>query len=217
MKESNYKLKEGFWFGLVKLPILIIVIGIAFLILYSSLRYLNPSYKNGYLTGNQLPYFSVFRFGLIIHLIVAPLLILSSSILLFFKLETKKPKTHRLIGRFTIYLGVAFLIPSGLILSYYAIGGMAGQIIFFILTILTFSALLKALFEAKNKNFNNHRKWVIRFYILLTSAIWLRLNMFFGSYFFSLGGVEFYLLAALLSWVPQLLIAELFFITKRST
>jgi len=216
MKESNYKRKEGYWFGLVKLPLLLVVVGIACLILYSSLRYLNPNYANGYLAGNKLPYLSVFRIGLIVHLFVAPLLILSSSILLFFKLETKKPKTHRLIGRWTIYLGVFFLIPSGLILSYYAIGGTKGQILFFTLTIFTLFALFRALFEAKNKNFNSHRKWVIRLYILLTSAIWLRLNMFFGSYFLGLSGVEFYLLAALFSWVPQLFIVELLFLRKNS-
>jgi|GEM_PF-1164634 len=215
MSESNYKRKEGFWFGLAKIPLLLIVIGIAGLIFYSSLRYVNPSFENGYLSGNNLPFFSLFRFGLIIHLFVAPFLILSSSILLFFKLETKNPNLHRLIGRSTIYLGILFLVPSGLILSYYAIGGFMGQLLFFSLTILTFISLVRALFAAKNRDFKMHRKWVIRFYILLTSAIWLRLNMFIGSYYLGFNGVDLYLSSAVLSWVPQLFFTEILFLKNK--
>lgn len=214
MNESNYRRKEGFWFGLGKIPLLIIILGIASLIFYSSIRYLNPSFENGYLSGNKFPYLSVFRIGLIVHLISAPFLVFSSSLLLFFKIEKKKPRLHRLIGKLTIYSALLFLIPSGLILSYYAIGGLIGQIIFFSLTLLTFISIVKALLEARNRNFTLHRKWVIRFYILLTSAIWLRLNMFIGSYFFHLSGVDFYLIAAVLSWVPQLIITELLFLRK---
>lgn len=216
MNESNYKRKEGFWFGLGKIPLLIIILGIASLIFYSSIRYLNPDFENGYLSGNKFPYLSVFRIGLIVHLIIAPFLVFSSSLLLFFKLERRSPRLHRMIGRLTVYSAFLFLIPSGFILSYYAIGGLVGQILFFSLTFLTFISVARALFEARNRNFALHRKWIIRFYILLTSAIWLRLNMFIGSYFFHFNGVDFYLTAAALSWIPQLIITELLFLRKKA-
>lgn len=216
MSESNYKRKEGFWFGLGKIPLLIIILGIASLIFYSSRRYLNPDFENGYLSGNKFPYLSVFRIGLTVHLIIAPFLVFSSSLLLFFKLEKKSPRIHRVIGRLTVYTAFLFLIPSGFILSYYAIGGLVGQLLFFSLTFLTLISVARALFEARNRNFTLHRKWMIRFYILLTSAIWLRLNMFIGSYFFHLNGVDFYLTAAALSWVPQLIIAEFLFMRNKA-
>jgi uncharacterized membrane protein len=216
MNESNYKRKEGFWFGLGKIPLLIIILGIASLIFYSSVRYLNPDFENGYLSGNKFPYLSVFRIGLIVHLIIAPFLVFSSSLLLFFRLERRSPQLHRVIGRLTVYSAFAFLIPSGFILSYYAIGGLVGQLLFFSLTFLTMISVARALFEARNRNFTLHRKWMIRFYILLTSAIWLRLNMFIGSYFFDFNGVNFYLSAAALSWIPQLIIIELLFLRKKT-
>jgi uncharacterized membrane protein len=216
MNESNYRRKEGFWFGLGKIPLLIIILGIASLIFYSSVRYLNPDFENGYLSGNKFPYLSVFRIGLIVHLIIGPFLVFSSSLLLFFKLERRSPRLHRVIGRLTVYSAFVFLIPSGFILSYYAIGGIVGQILFFSLTFLTFITVARALFEARNRNFTLHRKWIIRFYILLTSAIWLRLNMFIGSYFFHLNGIDFYLTAAALSWIPQLIFAELLFLRKKA-
>jgi uncharacterized membrane protein len=216
MSENNYKRKEGFWFGLGKIPLLIIILGIASLIFYSSVRYLNPDFENGYLSGNKFSYVSVFRIGLIVHLIIAPFLVFSSSLLLFFKLEKKSPRMHRVIGRLTVYSAFVFLVPSGFILSYYAIGGLVGQILFFSLTLLTSFTLARALFEARNRNFTFHRKWMIRFYILLTSAIWLRINMFVGSYFFQLNGVDFYLASAALSWIPQLIITELIFLRKKA-
>ena len=216
MSESNYKRKEGFWFGLGKIPLLIIILGIASLIFYSSVRYLNPGFENGYLSGNKFPYLSVFRIGLIVHLIIAPFLVFCSSLLLFFKLEKKSPRIHRVIGRLTVYTAFLLLIPSGFILSYYAIGGLIGQLLFFSLTFLTLISVARALFEARNRNFALHRKWMIRFYILLTSAIWLRLNMFIGSYFFHFNGVDFYLTAAALSWIPQFIIAEFLFLRNKA-
>jgi hypothetical protein len=87
-------------------------------------------------------------------------------------------------------------------------GGFLGKFLFLSLTTLSVISLINGFRAAVNKSFVLHQQWMIRFYILLPSALWLRLNMFVFFSLFGMGEWQ-YLCAAFLSWVPQLLIFEI--------
>lgn len=212
MKRKSFNRKENSWFGLAKLILVVSIIALGTLLFVVSSKYFDPSFKSGYLIGRSHESLDLFRVMVLVHLISASLLLLITTFLVFYRIEEQWPSLHRISGKIVLLTGILALVPSGYYLSYFALGGLAGKLLFSLLTSLSLISLINIYRQAIQRSFHAHRKWVIRFYIFLTSALWLRLNMFIIFYHF--GSTEKnYLIAALLSWVPQLLIFE--FIHRR--
>lgn len=207
MKERFFNRKENSWFGPVKVVLVPIILVFGALLFYVSTKYFDFADHSGYLNGRTTNLL-FFRFSVIIHLISASVLLMTTTALIFFRLELKWPRLHRTLGKVSLVIGLLFLVPTGLHLSYHSMGGILGKIIFYSLSLLTFLSLLYGYYSAIKGSFDQHKRWMTRFYILLTSALWLRLNMFILFYFFGTGEWQ-YLTASFLSWVPQLLIFEM--------
>lgn len=209
MKRKSSNLNESTWSGPARLVLAGTILLIGLLLFLSSSRYFDFSNHSGFLLGKTTDGDNTVRWIVILHLISASLLLVSTTFLIFFRLEKKSPILHRTIGKSTLLIGLLSLVPSGLYLSGSAMGGSAGKFLFLSLSLLTLICIVFGYRTAKNRSFIQHRFWMIRFYILLTSALWLRLNMFVIFSFFGAGEKQ-YLFAVIGSWVPQLLIFEIF-------
>lgn len=120
---------------------------------------------------------------------------------------------HRWLGR--IYL-VSVLSGgiAGLALSFTAVGGLSGRIGFGMLAVLWLITAAFAYIRIRNYDIESHRRWMIRNYALTFAAVTLRLwlPILIGS------GHDFpeaYTTVAWLSWVPNLIVAEI--IASRSS
>lgn len=193
--------------GLVKTIVSIITVGIAGLILFGAISYLHRVEKTGYLLlipDNQL---NLIRWTIGLHGLSAFILILFSSILIFGKIENSWPEIHKKIGKTTIFLSIIILIPTGYILSFLNTSGEKASVLFTILTTLCLITLVNGWRKIRSGDQMSHHIWMKRYYILLTSAIWLRINMFIAFVFFT-PNQDIYFYCALLSWVPQLIVYE---------
>jgi uncharacterized membrane protein len=146
-----------------------------------------------------------------VHALVSFVLLLTSGTLIFFRIEQYYPTVHRLAGKFTVVLAILVVVPTGFILSFHALGGILGKLIFALLTLLSLISISLGFYFAIKRSIPIHRKWMLRFFILLTSAIWLRINLFICFQVKWVISESDYLWCAVLSWVPQLLLLELFF------
>jgi hypothetical protein len=113
---------------------------------------------------------------------------------------------HRWFGR--IYLvGVLTGGIAGFLLSFTAQGGIAGRIGFGMLAVLWIVTAVFAYVRIREYDLESHRRWMIRNYALTFAAVtlrlWLPLLMASGYDF-----REAYVTVAWLSWVPNLLVAE---------
>jgi hypothetical protein len=125
------------------------------------------------------------------------------------KLLWKRPKVHRTVG--LLYWVVVLFIasPTGFIMAIHANGGLPARTSFVMLSLLWFATTLLAMIAIKNKQWELHGEWMLRSYALTLSAITLR----FYALLFDLFQVharpqEVYITIAWLSWVPNLIIAE---------
>ena len=211
MKGTNLSQRVEFLSGLVRAFIALLVLSIGLGIFFLSLKYLDPNFNTGYFANRDANFLSVFRIAVIVHSISATLILLLSTPMVFFRFEKKRPSLHRIMGKIVFWCSIILLVPSWYILSNEALGGISGKTVFFGLTTLTMISLWQGVKSAQKKKYGRHKRWMIRFYILLTSAIWLRINLFL--LFILIGTVtqEDYILAAILSWIPQLIIAEILF------
>jgi len=121
--------------------------------------------------------------------------------------RNKYLKLHRLLGRLYL-MGVLVGGVSGFYMSFTAYGGLPARIGFGMLAVLWLASGTMAFLRIRRGNVQAHREWMIRNYAVTFSAVTLRLWLLL----FIVSGSEVeaaYISVAWLSWVPNLLIAEL--------
>lgn len=124
------------------------------------------------------------------------------------KLLQNNPRLHRIFGY--IYVTDVLLItgPAGLVMGFYANGGLFSRIAFVSLAILWIFFSAMALIRAKQKNFKAHRNYMIRSYALTLSALTLRAWKYGITNTMTLPPMDVYRVVAWLGWVGNLLVAE---------
>lgn len=119
------------------------------------------------------------------------------------------PRLHRTFGY--IYVADVLLItgPAGLLMGFYANGGLPSKIAFVTLAIgwITFTAI--ALIKAKQGDYAAHRQFMIRSYALTLSAVTLRAWKWSITNSVELPPMDVYRAVAWLGWVPNIIVAEL--------
>jgi len=124
------------------------------------------------------------------------------------RLLKQQPKLHRTLGY--IYVVDVLLItgPAGLLMGFYANGGIPSRIAFVTLAVVWIFCTAMALVKARKKDFKAHRQYMIRSYALTLSALTLRAWKYAITNSFELPPMDVYRAVAWLGWVPNLLFAE---------
>jgi len=174
-----------------------------------ALSFLNPDFEHGFLAGKE-ELFNGFWFpsGLYLHAFTAPVTLFLVSLLVLYRIE-KYVVIHRFLGRSALILLFIVVIPSGWVLSYFAMGGSLGKFAFFVLTSYTAFAAFQGYTAIRNKHTRLHRYWMLEVLLLLSSAIVLRLLLVLFQKQFAWFGDTPYATAAILSWVPSIVLMKL--------
>ena len=124
-------------------------------------------------------------------------------------LQRNRPRIHRTMGY--IYTIDVLLItgPAGLVMGFYANGGISSRIAFVSLACLWIFFTAMALYKARNKDFKAHRNYMIRSYALTLSALTLRAWKYGINNSFELPPMDVYRTVAWLGWTLNLAVAEL--------
>jgi hypothetical protein len=124
------------------------------------------------------------------------------------RIQRDRPRLHRTMGY--IYVTDVLLItgPAGLLMGFYANGGITSRIAFVTLALLWIFCTAMALIKARQKDFKAHRQFMIRSYALTLSALTLRLWKYAITNSFELPPMDVYRSVAWLGWVPNIIIAE---------
>ncbi len=124
------------------------------------------------------------------------------------RLRSDYPKFHRVAGY--IYAMDVLLItgPAGLLMGFYANGGITSRIAFILLAVgwIYFTAM--AVIKARSGDYDAHRDYMIRSYALTVSALTLRAWKWSINNSVELPPMDVYRAVAWLGWVPNLLFAE---------
>jgi uncharacterized membrane protein len=140
-------------------------------------------------------------FGASVALLLGPLQFLKG-------LRAARPGLHRALGWAYLALGVGVGGLAGLYVAFFAFGGAVSTSGFAVLAVVWLYTGARAVLAAKRRDFDTHRRWMVRNFALALAAVTLRigLGIGFGS---GLPFEVFYPPLAWLSWVPNLLLAEL--------
>ncbi len=118
------------------------------------------------------------------------------------------PKVHRSLGYLYAVDVVLVTGPAGLLMGFYANGGLTSKFAFVTLACLWVFCTVMAVVKARKGDFVSHRNYMIRSFALTLSAITLRAWKFSFNNLFELPPMDVYRAVAWLGWVPNLLVAE---------
>ena len=160
------------------------------------------------------------RIAFFVHVFSSMFALLAGFTQFSTRLLRNRPKLHRAFGY--MYVTDVLLVtgPAGLLMSFYANGGISSRIAFIMLSVLWISFTAIALYKAKQKDFKAHRVFMIRSFALTLSAVTLRVWKVLLANYSDVLPMDRYRIIAWLGWTLNLLVAELiiyYYIKKRLT
>lgn len=123
-------------------------------------------------------------------------------------LQRKNSPLHRVLGYIYVVNILAVTGPAGLIMGFYANGGLLSRVAFVLLAALWIFFTAMALVKARQKDFRSHRYYMIRSYALTLSALTLRAWKYAITNTMSLPPMDVYRVVAWAGWGINLLVAE---------
>jgi len=183
---------------------------LALYIAFVSYRYLMPGMPGG------APPIMANRFAdpfLPVHAGLAATALLIGPFQFWGRRDGRRAVWHRLTG--TLYMAACLLsAPAGLML---ALGSTAGPVAtagFGLLALAWFFTTVQGLRTVLAGRYAEHRKWMIRSFALTFAAVTLRLYLP-ASAMLGLDMGQAYVAISWLAWIPNLLIAEWFMLSRR--
>jgi uncharacterized membrane protein len=148
------------------------------------------------------------RIAFFIHVYASIWVLLAGFTQFSKRIQRNNPRLHRTMGY--IYVTDVLLItgPAGLLMGFYANGGLTSRIAFVTLALLWIFCTAMALIKARQKNFKAHRRFMIRSYALTLSALTLRAWKYAITNSFELPPMDVYRAVAWMGWVINLGVAE---------
>lgn len=151
----------------------------------------------------------VWRIAFFTHVFTSMLVLFAGFTQFSKSLLKRNPLLHRRLG-YVYVINILFVTgPSGLIMSFYANGGIYSIIGFILLSVLWMGSTGMALYKATKKDFVGHRAFMIRSYALTLSALSLRAWKVLFATFTDIGPMDRYRIIAWLGWGLNLIVAEI--------
>lgn len=170
--------------------------------------YFPPRFDSLFLEGREATFQGMYRVAFYIHIFVGPIALINGLILLSETIRKRCGKLHRMLGRVQVAVLVCLLLPSSLVMSQHAYGGWLAGLSFAALSLLTGICAILGVKYARERKFVQHRRWMLRTFILLCSAVVLRLISGMLDTI-KVSHPEFaYIIASWCSWLLPLLIFE---------
>ncbi|MCX7744233.1 MAG: DUF2306 domain-containing protein [Flavobacteriales bacterium] len=162
-------------------------------------------------TKTDVYHLDVWRIGFYMHVFSSVLLLIAGGTQFSGFILHRYPSLHRIMG--WIYVIVLLLIsgPGAAVMALYANGGLPAKASFTLLTFLWYVFTIAAFIFAMKKKWILHARFMLRSYALTFSAVTLRLLvfLFISTRWIQAKPQEIYVTVAWLSWVPNLIVAEL--------
>jgi uncharacterized membrane protein len=150
----------------------------------------------------------VWRNAFFVHVYMSIWVLLAGFTQFSQALRSTYPKLHRAFG-YIYAVDVLFITgPAGLIMGFYANGGLTSKLSFVVLATSWIAVTAMAVKKAKEGDYDAHRDFMIRSYALTLSALTLRAWKWGINNAVELPPMDVYRAVAWLGWVPNILLAE---------
>jgi hypothetical protein len=176
--------------------------------------YLPPNFAADFLRGRQSYFWGTYQWAFYAHIVAGPITLILGLALMSERFRLRFPAWHRRLGKTQIMLVLLFLAPSGFWMAFYTLAGPWAATGFAALAIATAMCALLGWTAAMAKRFAEHRRWMWRCYLLLCSAVTIRVIGGTATVM-NLEADWIYPAAAWASWLLPIAIYELMLLLER--
>lgn len=187
----------------------VLILRVLVVILSNYPDYFPPNFEALFLLGRETTFTAVYRPAFYLHIISAPVVLLNGLILLSDHVRRRYGATHRILGRVQVALLLFCVLPSSVVMSRHAFGGWQAGLSFLLLSVATAICAIAGVVYARRRRFDQHRRWMLRSYVLICSAVVLRLISGAAGLIGVPDPERAYIVAAWSSWVVPLVAYEL--------
>ena len=137
--------------------------------------YFPPNFDSLFLQGREATFTGAYRPAFYVHIFSGPVVLLGGLILLSESVRRRHGRLHRVLGRVQVVVLLLFVLPSSVVMSRHAFGGWPAGLSFLLLSAATAGCAIVGVVHARRRRFDRHRRWMLRSYVLICSAVALRL------------------------------------------
>jgi len=183
----------------------------AWLMLRLSVPYASFNRYTDFLLTKQLAYhIRHWRISFYVHVFVSTIVLVAGLLQCSMYLLRRYPLLHRYSGKIYVVTVLFFSGPAGLVMSFYANGGLPARISFVLLSILWLGTTYAGWRYALQRHWKDHGQMMLRSYALALSALTLRLYAYLiAALHIPLHPVAAYISISWLSWTLNLLVVEI--------
>ena len=181
----------------------LLIVKVLFSILSNYPDYFPPNFESDFLLGRKAYFAGAYGFAFYTHILTTPFALVSGLLLMSRSFRRKYPAKHRLIGKMHVIGILLLVVPSSLWMSAYAFTGHLAGAGFALLSLSTGYCVAMGWRRARERNFIKHRYWMTRCFVMLCSAVVLRL-ISGAATIMDADSVWTYPLAAWVAWIVPL-------------
>ncbi len=153
--------------------VLIVKVALGVLLEYGN--YFPPNFQADFLRGREAYFWGGYHWAFYAHLISGPVTLLLGTLLASDWMRSRVPMWHQRLGRVQVAVILLLVAPSGLYMSRYAETGAIAGAGLGLLAIVTAACAMLGWRAAVKRRFAIHRRWMLRTFILLCSAVVIRM------------------------------------------
>jgi len=185
----------------------LLIVKIVIVVVLSYRNYMPPNFASDFLLGRKPYFFHGYHLAFYTHILSGPLSLVLGMILVNEPFRRRFTPLHRVLGRIQVANILLLVAPSGLWMSWYSMTGLMAGSGFASLAIATGFCVLMGWRRAVQRRIAEHRRWMWRCFLLLCSAVVLRMIGGLATVADSEAG-WIYPAAAWASWLVPLVIYE---------
>ncbi|MCA9248202.1 MAG: DUF2306 domain-containing protein, partial [Planctomycetales bacterium] len=138
-------------------------------------HYAPPDFEADFLQGRESYFWGVYAGAFYVHLLSGPVALVLSLALVSERLRRRAPQWHRRLGKVQVANILLLVAPSGLWMARYAMTGRVAGLGLASLAVATGICAFCGWRAALRRDFYWHERWMRRTFVLLCSAVVLRI------------------------------------------
>lgn len=186
----------------------VLVVRVTVAVVLNYVNYFPANFQSDFLSGRESYFAGPYQWAFYTHIVSGPFALITGLILMNDRIRLWFPRGHRYLGRVQATSVLLFVVPSGLWMSYYSLSGAIAGFGFASLGIATTVCTALGWRAALRRRFPEHRRWMWRTFLLLCSAVAVRMMGGIATVA-KIEAISFYQLAAWISWLGPLAVFEL--------
>jgi hypothetical protein len=155
--------------------VVVLILKVTFSVVLGYRDYFPANFDAEFLRGRQSYFAGSYQWAFYAHIVSGPVSLVLGLILVSERFRRRFPNWHRSLGKVQAAIVLFLVAPSGLWMAYYAQTGAVAAIGFALLGIATGMCVLFGWRSAVKRRFVEHRRWMWRCFLLLCSAVTVRI------------------------------------------